>query len=211
LANLLSHKPIRDPFQAFDDHQRARFQERARSLWRTDWPGLAGELARAVESFVDDLEELESEPSLIAADDLLDRINRVRQPILSASPRRRAVTPGAPGGEWLCYWPGRSLSTGEAEIASRGFFDVRDRPPVGLWVEAIERRRDRSSAANELAIVCWIPPEAVQRARAGREACTAGSLAYLAEVSDALSEQIRETLVAGVQGNPTGRSSGGPA
>ena len=35
---------------------------------------------------------------------------------------------------------GRSLSTGEAEIASRGFFDVRDRPPIGLWVESISRR-----------------------------------------------------------------------
>jgi len=191
VANLLSDKHPSEPFAPFDDDQRARFETRARFLLRLDWPACARELARAVDGFSVELEELESEPSLVAAHDLLDRIARARESALGVAFDSRGRTPGSQslGGEWLCYWPGRSLSTGEAEIASRGFFDVLDRPPIGLWVEAIGRRRGVSLDAYELAIVCWVPPSAVRNALVGRDACARGSLATLAEVSGALNEQ----------------------
>ncbi len=191
MVNLLSGGPPREPFPAFDDNQRARFEERARFSFRLDWPSHARELARAVDFLSDELEELEAEPSLVAADELLDRIDRARRALLDTVVESSSGPANPFGGEWLCYWPGRSLSTGEAEIASHGFFDARDRPPVGLWVESIGRRRSRSRSDHELAIVCWIPSGAVQRAQAGREACAESSLAYLAEVSEALDEQAR--------------------
>lgn len=190
MVNLLSSKLPSEPFPAFDDHRRARFEERARFLSRLDWPVCARVLSRAVEVFSVELDELESQPSLVAADDLLDRVDRARRSLFD-TPGDLAGRSAEPlAGEWICYWPGRSLATGEAEIASRGFFDVRDRPPIGLWVEAISRRCRSSREAYELAIVCWVPPSAISSARAGREACTAGSLAILAEVSDALNEQL---------------------
>jgi hypothetical protein len=94
-------------------------------------------------------------------------------------------------GEWLCYLPGRSLATGEAEIASRGFFDDLDRPPPGLWIEAIARRASGADSAEELAILCWIPEPAIASARAGQRACVTGSLASPDDVSPALSRQLR--------------------
>ncbi|MBJ18382.1 MAG: hypothetical protein CL933_03055 [Deltaproteobacteria bacterium] len=191
--NLLPRGPSGDPFPAFSAPQRVRFEERARLLSRLDWPDCARELARVVEALTAELEELEDAPSLIVAEDLLDRIGRARRSLLKDRFSPLSATQAPLAGEWLCYWPGRSLSTGEAEIASRGFFDIRARPPIGLWIEAIGRRRGRSSAAHELSIICWVPPEAVRDARAGREACAAGSssLAFVSEISDVLNEQMR--------------------
>ena len=76
--------------------------------------------------------------------------------------------------------------TRRVSITGNGFFDVMDRPPMELWLEAIGRRSRSRAEAFEIAILCWIPPALVERARAGRRAVAAGSLAWLAEVSDAL-------------------------
>jgi hypothetical protein len=192
VVNLLSDKRPAEPFPPLDDDQRARIEQRVRVLSRLDWPDCARDLARAVAGVSAELEELENEPTPVVAQDLLACVARARHSLLDASSGPSAGTPGSPplGGEWLCYWPGRSLSTGEAEIASRGFFDVRDRPPLGLWVEALGRRRGRSLEAFELAILCWVPPSAVRSARAGRDACASGSLTNLADISDLLNEQV---------------------
>jgi hypothetical protein len=189
MANLLSRKDSREPFPTFDEIQRARFEERARCISGLEWPGSARALARSVDGLSLELEELEAAPALAVAHALLDRIDRARRPLL---PRAPAPAPASRlRGDWLCYLPGRSLATGEAEIASRGFFDVADRPPPGLWVEAIGRRARGPRDAFELAILCWIPEAALDSARAGRRACRTGSLATLGEVSAALEQQIQ--------------------
>jgi hypothetical protein len=206
LVNLLSRASSREPFPELDEQQRARFGARARSLSGLAWPDQAPELARFAGAFTVELEELETDPSLVVAHDLLDRIDRARRDLLGRRPER--VSSGDPGGEWLCFFPGRSLSTGEAEIASRGFFDVLDRPPVGLWVEAIARRRTDSAAAHELAIVCWVPPVAVAPARAGREACRSGALAFLEEASAGLARQVCAIVEFRAIGSAGSRSPG---
>lgn len=185
MANLLSRKRDREPFPEFDEHQRARFEERARCFSGLDWPGSARELARCTEAFSLELEELETAPSLAAAHDLLDRLDRARRLIL------RQPAQSALAGEWLCYLPGRSLATGEAQIASRGFFDELGRPPPGLWLEAIARRAPGTGVAQELAILCFIPEAAIASARAGQGACLTGSLACVEDVSPALAQQLR--------------------
>ena len=193
VANLLPRKHAREPFPGFDERQRARFEERARCLGGLDWPAAARSLARIAEAFPIELEELEAAPTLAAADDLLDRIDRARRPLLTPRARSPLV------GDWLCYLPGRSLSTGEAEIASRGFFDVLDRPPPGLWLEAIGRHAPSAGSVDELAILCFVPEIAKASARAGREACGTGSLATVEQVSPALSRALREIDLACVR------------
>ena len=204
MANLLSRKDPPEPFPLFDGASRARFQARARPLVNKDWARVARPLSRAVSEQESLLEELEIEPSLVAVQDLLDRIDRVRQPILATAPHATAPqaevrdaagrSSTAPAGEWLCFWPGRSLATGEAEIASRGFFDIRDRPPLGLWLEVMSRRGVAGPGIFELAVVCFVPTAEIDRAHAGRDACATGSLAFLEEISDAHVRQV-ETFV----------------
>ncbi len=124
------------------------------------------------------------------------------------------VDPRAPlaGGDWLCHRPGRSLATGEAEIASRGYFDVEDRPPIGTWIALIVRSaggsaggsRGRSrgesagaSADDALAIAAWVAAEDVERARAGCRASPNGAVALLSEQAPEIYAQLRaiEALV----------------
>jgi hypothetical protein len=191
VVNLLSSKSPRPPFPAFDEEQRARFEERARFLLRFAWPEDSRTLALELDAYALEFEELESEPSLAAAEALLAQIDELRRARVAPSKDPAGTTPRSLGGEWFCYWPGQSLSTGEAEIASRGFFDIRDRPPVGLWVETLGRKRGGASRAYEVAVLCWIPPAVAESAWAGRRACASGCLSGLAEVSDALCDQIR--------------------
>ena len=186
MANLLSRKPPVEPFSAFDDQQRARFEERARLLFGLSGTERAREFDHLCEVFSAELEELDSVPSLEIAQDLLDRIDRRRRSVVE---ELESTVPNTGVREWICFWPGRSLATGEAEIASRGFFDVLDRPPLEFWLEAMGRRSRSRADTFELAILCWIPPAQVERARAGRRAVAAEALAFLDEVSDAVSTQ----------------------
>jgi hypothetical protein len=148
------------------------------------------------------MEELESETSFVTALDLLDRIDRARAEALAGAIDRDDWSEGPPGssssppyGELICYRPGRSLSTGEAAVASRGFFDVLDRPPIGFWIEAIARPIDSSREKFEPAVIAWIPAADVERAAAGCQVCTSGSLTALGEMSEKLVHQLRPILV----------------
>ena len=165
-----------------DPEQRARFESRTRTLASA---GASSEflrrLGRRLGAFDEALEELESEASLVTALDLLDAIARVRVEALSGMGDRGTRGDGSaesysppPNGELICYWPGRSLSTGEAGVASRGFFDVLDRPPIGFWIEAIARPTDSTREKFEIAIIAWIPTNDIERAVAGRRACLRG-------------------------------------
>jgi hypothetical protein len=159
-------------------------------------------LARSLGAFDGPLDELESAPSLVTAFDLLDGLERLRVEVSAATDDR--VDPDddstrsllhPPLGGLICYWPGRSLSTGEAAVASRGFFDMLDRPPIGFWTEAIARPMDSTREKFEVAIIAWIPEEDLERAAVGCRAGTRGSLAMLSETSQALERQLRPILL----------------
>jgi hypothetical protein len=150
-----------------------------------DRSGLSG-LAQALE---EDLEELDAAPTVSLAQVILDRIRGMRAAHGPAGPALGTDRAGGGSGDpgfWLCFRPGRSLGGGEAEVASRGFFDVFDRPPLGLWVDVIARPKPSVEGAFEVALLCWIPPDAAERARAGLAHCPTGGLALF------------EALVAGV-------------
>jgi hypothetical protein len=161
-----------------------------------------GRLERNISSFEGPLDDLESEASLVTALDLLDGIERARAEASAGASDRDDWGEGAPGsslrppfGELICYRPGHSLSTGEAAVASRGFFDVLDRPPIGFWIEAVARPIDSTREKFETAIIAWIPAGDVERAAAGRRACKSGSLAMLGEISERLVRQLHPILI----------------
>jgi hypothetical protein len=203
LANLLPRTESPEPFPPLDPEQHARFESRLRSVvLAASSPDGLRRLARRLGAFDGPLDELESDPSLIAAFDLLDGLERARVEVSVATDDR--VTDGEvsttsprlpPLGELICYWPGRSLSTGEAAVASRGFFDMLDRPPIEFWIEAVARPIDSTREKFEIAIIAWIPKEDLERAATGRRACTSGSLAMLSEASQALARQLSPILV----------------
>jgi hypothetical protein len=202
LANLLSRTADRKSFPSLDPEQHARFESRfARLVSLLSTADSVRVLERNLGALEPQLEELESEASLVAAFDLLDGIERTRFEVTTATKTRRdsgdartLAPPGPTGGDLICYWPGRSLSTGEPNVASRGFFDDFDRPPIGFWLEAIARPSESSREEFELAIIAWVPAVDVDRARAGCRACTSGSLALLSDVSKELSQQLRSVL-----------------
>lgn len=96
----------------------------------------------------------------------------------------------APEGEWIVHLWGRSIGTGEAEVASRGFFDIWDRPPRRLWMEVFARPRPRGAAGEEIALLAFVPLADLERARLGRQADPNASLWTLSEISPALSAQL---------------------
>jgi hypothetical protein len=200
MANLLSRPSKHSPFTKLDPERSSRAAERFRAI--ADWQralensgrraeqGLAGFL-EGVEASID---ELEAGSSLPLLEDLLSKIDEARrsewEALSSDGSRLDSAPPSEPGGAWLCYWPTRSLETGEANLASRGFFDALDRPPLALWLTAVARSRGPRGGDFELAVLAWVPPIDVDRARAGRAVCTSGSLAWLEETSEELVEQL---------------------
>ena len=164
LANLLPRTESREPFPLLDPEQYARFESRLCSVVSAvASPDRLRRLARRLGAFDGPLDELESAPSLVTAFDLLDGLERLRVEVSLATDDRGNADddstrslPHPPLGELICYWPGRSLSTGEASVASRGFFDMLDRPPIGFWTEAIARPMDSTREKFEIAIIAWI-------------------------------------------------------
>jgi len=141
-----------------------------------------------VEGLHDDLEEIEFDVSAPLLDAFLDRIEAARREALRSQdspPTRR------PRGRFLVYRFDRTLETGEAEISSRNFFDVRDRPPMSLWLETLTRSLPREKGLFEAALLAFIPEACQARAEAGRCACPNGSLFFLDEVGGELPNQLR--------------------
>jgi len=150
------------------------------------------------------LEELEEAPSFAGLQGLLTEIESERAALLGLTSATSGDAGGAssgpvsadlaPRGAWLVHRPGLSLETGEAEIASRGLFDVSDRPPLGLWISAIARPLRSGRPGFESAVLAWIPPTALEAARSGRRACPNGSLVWPAELSQRLAEPLASLL-----------------
>jgi len=188
MANLLSRTQSPTPFPAFDPDQRARFDERARFVVQAPWSALQRVHEELVQLHGSELEELDEAPSVASAQALLAQLDAARRDGLTDA--TEGAVGGVSGVRWLLFRPGRSLSTGEAEIASRGFYDVADRPPLSLWVEAVGRPRAEGSQETEVAILCAVPEAVCDAAAAGRDVCSSGALAWVEELAPPLAEQL---------------------
>ncbi|MBY0399852.1 hypothetical protein K2X89_06120 [Myxococcota bacterium] len=201
MVNLLGRRGGSTAAPGFDRAQADRIEARLRDLFTLAvgdrLPGI-DPLASDLEA---ELEELDATSSPVAAEGLIAALDRLRQSAC-AQASRDALDPNpwvdsssrALPGDFVCHRPGRSLGTGEAEIASRGFFDVWDRPPLVTWIGVLQGTPE--SVADGLWIVAWVGVEALEAARAGCRACPNGALAHIDDVSASAAEQLRAAACA---------------
>lgn len=162
--------------------------------------GRLSALDHALESLAPELEELASAPHRIAALALLEAVAALRVEAARRRPdgdrgtggRVRSSDDG--GGAFVCHRPGRSLATGEAEIASRGFFDVEDRPPLACWLGLLSLPEPVVEGEADFVIVTWVDGADIERARAGCRACGSGALAWLDDFAPTAAAQLRQGL-----------------
>jgi len=193
MANLLSRRPPPDPFPALTNDQRDRLQSRLAAVAALGAEARQSLTRRAQSELEAELDELESAPLLVTALELLDRLDGLRAGLdgsVSPVPRSDALVEGG----LVLYRPGRSLETGEADVASRGYFDGLDRPPLAGWLEAVGRSHSTAPDGFELGLICWVAASDLARARAGCEACASSALTLLEESLEPLGRQLSGLL-----------------
>jgi hypothetical protein len=191
IANLLRGDSVESTFAALDEQRLRQLTQRLASASRLWVRGSMSDLSSGVDGLSDDLEDVEFDVSAPLLDAFLERIEAARREALRGQDR---LLGQKPSGRFLLYRFDRTLETGESEIASRNFFDVRDRPPISLWLETLTRANSRKKGSFEVAVLVFIPEGYRIRAVAGREACPNGSLFFLDEVDGELSNQLRELV-----------------
>lgn len=195
MVNLLGRagRPVVAP--CFDARAVDRIEARLATLFGLAVGGGLARVARTADGLAVLLEELDAVPSRLAVEDLLEGLDGLREEAfeVGAAVARDAEALARDGG-FVGHRPGRSLATGEAEIASRGYFDAADRPPIATWLGVLD-----AASADEVGgvwVVAWVEPREVERARAGCRACPSGALAWLDDVSAPAAEQLRECALA---------------
>lgn len=161
-----------------------------------------------------EIEELDSAPTRVAALALLETIDTLRREAVAALSvdlsgpsdlaHRAALIEDA---DFVCHRPGRSLNTGEAEIASRGYFDAEDRPPLACWIGVLASSATSAAEEADFVIVAWTSPGDRERVRAGRQACPNGALVLIAELSPPAAEQLRACAAIAAAGKPLASDS----
>ncbi|MBK7950795.1 MAG: hypothetical protein IPK00_19070 [Deltaproteobacteria bacterium] len=201
MVNLLGRRGGPTATPRFDARTLDRIAVRLPILFGLARSGGLARVGRAVADLAPLLEELDVAPSRLTAEDLLEALDGLRDEALaSATPDARGD--GAPpaalpvereelerDGGFVVHRPGRSLSTGEAEIASRGYFDVVDRPPIATWLGVLDATSD--GVDDGVWIAAWVGPREVERARAGCRACPNGALVWLDDVSSPAAAQLQ--------------------
>ncbi len=195
MVNLLGSRSSVGRFMGLDADRPGRVEARLLDLAELLERGRLRALGGAIDSLEIELEELAAAPSRVAALALLEAIDGLRRGACgpaSSDPSSSSSRP-APlaGGDYVCHRPGRSLATGEAEIASRGYFDVEDRPPIVCWIGLLSSEPLASGYDADVAIVAWIAPGDLERARAGCDACSNGALSLLADLAPEAHRQLR--------------------
>ena len=195
MVNLLGSRSPVGQFMGLDADRYGRVEARLLALAELLERDRLRSLGGAIDSLEIELEELASAPSRVAALALFEAIDGLRRgacELASSDPISSSSRP-APlaGGDYVCHRPGRSLSTGEAEIASRGYFDVEDRPPIACWIGLLSPQPVSSGDEEDVVIIAWISPDDLECARAGCDACPNGALTLLADLAPEAHRQLR--------------------
>lgn len=191
MVNLIRPRSQEAGLVCLDAEPRGRVETRLAALAGLARHDRLDDSRRLDEALEGELEELAERPSRIAALALLATLDGLR---LEAS---GTITAGARAGavlargDYLGHRPGRALATGEAEIASRGYFDVEDRPPIACWIGLLVPAIPAPKGEEDLVVVAWIPERALERARAGCRACPNGALLLLSESAPEAHRRLR--------------------
>ena len=153
-----------------------------------DLPDLLG--PAVADAFADALEEFDAAVSEPTLDAFLDELDLRRQAALARRVPIEAALPATVVGGFGIHVFGCSLATGEAEIASRGFFDALDRPPLELWIELVRRPSLRRDEGVGVGVLFVIPQSLDGPARAGCAACPSGALIRVDHEQAALHAQL---------------------
>ncbi len=197
MVNLLGTRAPFDDLVCLEAEPRGRVASRLAALAELVDRDRLDDLRSALDALEVELEELAAAPSRVAALALLETIEGLRRGacdgLLSeagagAATRRAALLSR---GDYVCHRPGRSLATGEAEIASRGFYDIEDRPPIASWIAVLAPAAGPSRDGDDIAIVAWIALADLERARAGCRACPSGALTLLTDQAPNAHHQLR--------------------
>jgi hypothetical protein len=197
MVNLLGTRAPIDDLACLEAESCGRVEARLAVLVELVERERLDDLRAATDSLEGELEELAASPSRISVLALLEAIDSFRRGacdgLLSradagAAARRAALLAR---GDYVCHRPGRSLATGEAEIASRGYYDVEDRPPIASWIAVLAPAAGSSRDCDDIAIVAWIPPADLERARSGCRACPNGALTLLTDLAPEAHRQLR--------------------
>ncbi len=211
MVNLLERRAAGGGFARFDPPQCERIEVRLSLIADLARHDRLGPEAVDTALLASEIEELDSAPTRVAALALLETIDALRREAVAALSvdvsgpsdlaRRAALLEDA---DFVCHRPGRSLITGEAEIASRGYFDAEDRPPLACWIGVLASAATNAADEADFVIVAWTSPGDRERARAGRQACPNGALALIAELSPPAADQLRACAEAAAAGaSPT--------
>ena len=197
MVNLLGSRAPIDDLVCLEAGPRGRVEARLAVLAELVDCERLDALRAVIEPLEVELEELVSTPSRVSVLALLEAIDGLRRgarDVLRSKSEAGAVARRAAllaRGDYVCHRPGRSLATGEAEIASRGYYDVEDRPPLASWITLLGSAAGPSRECDDIAIVAWIPPADLARARAGSRACPNGALTLLSELAPEAFRQLR--------------------
>ena len=214
MVNLLERRAAGGGFARFDPLQCERIEVRLSLLAELARHDRLGPEALDSALLASEIEELDSAPTRVAALALLETIDALRREAVAALSvdlsgpsdlaRRAGLLEDA---DFVCHRPGRSLNTGEAEIASRGYFDAEDRPPLACWIGVLTSSATSAGDDADFVIVAWTSPGDRARARAGRQACPNGALALIAELSPPAAEQLRGCAAIAAAGKPPATDS----
>lgn len=216
MVNLMERRATGGEFARFDPPQCERIAARLSLLALLARHDRLGPSVLDTTSLATEIEELESAPTRVAAYALLESIDALRRELAEglaiagsdpADSARRAAPPEV--GDFVAHRPGRSLVTGEAEVASRGYFDAEDRPPLACWIGVLTSAVAGAADEADFMIVAWTAPGDRGRARAGCQACPNGALAMVAEISPPAAEQLRACVAAAAAGSPSAPDAGG--
>lgn len=216
MVNLMERRAAGGDFARFDPQQCEQIAARLSRLALLARHDRLEPGALDTASLASEIEELDSAPTRVAAFALLETIDALRREIADrlASDRldpAESVLRAAllRDGNFVCHRPGRSLVTGEAEVASRGYFDAEDRPPLACWIGLLGSDSPGAESEADFVIVAWTAPGDRERVRAGSRACPNGALALIAEISPPAAEQLRACAAVAAAGSSKAPDAGG--
>jgi hypothetical protein len=91
---------------------------------------------------------------------------------------------GGVQGRLLVCEVNESISSGESEAATQGFFDINDRPAWDTWVASVPRLPESSEAT----LISWVPSELVGVVGQGIEVNPYDCIFWLADAERLLAE-----------------------
>ena len=90
-----------------------------------------------------------------------------------------------------------SITSGESEAVTSGFFDVGDRPPWDTWIWTVPRPKDSSEAT----LLSWVPQSLAELVTRGIEANPYECIFWLSDAPSVLAETptVQALLAAGIR------------